>query len=82
MVTKYHDYVTIYIPLDCHGDITEFLDAIIPSLEIHIQIVACFRVNSFRSEICLIGHCHPSTIWKQKTISFLNNSLLIELSLA
>ena len=42
MVIKYSDYVTIYIPLDSHGDITELLDAILGSLEIHIQIVACF----------------------------------------
>ena len=42
MVTKYHAYVTIYIPLDSHGDITKFLDAIIVYFEIHIQIVACF----------------------------------------
>ena len=26
MVMKYHDYVTICIPLDSHGDITDFLD--------------------------------------------------------
>ena len=32
MVTKYRDYVTSYIPLDSHGDITEFLDVIIVSL--------------------------------------------------
>ena len=34
MVMKYRDYVTIYIALDSHGDITEFPDAIIVSLEI------------------------------------------------
>ena len=42
LVMKYRDYVTIYIPLDSHGDITEFLDAILVSLEIHAQIVAWF----------------------------------------
>ena len=58
---------------------TEFLDAIIVSLQIHIQIVACF--SSYRSEICLISHSHPSTIiiliLPRKTISFSNSSLLI-----
>ena len=53
---KYHDSVTITpIPLDSHGDMTEFLDAIIVSLEIDIHIVACL-VNSYRREICLIGN--------------------------
>ena len=42
MVMKYRDYVTIYIPLDSHGDITEFPDAKIVSLVIYTQIAACF----------------------------------------
>ena len=42
MFTKYRNYVTIYILLASQGDIIEFLDAIIDSLEIYIQMVACF----------------------------------------
>ena len=52
MVTKYRDDVTIYTPLDSHSDITEFLDAMIVFLEIHIQIVRVL-MNSYRSKICL-----------------------------
>ena len=37
-----------------------------------------FLVNSYHSDICLIGHLiSPSATWKRNTISFLKSSLLV-----
>ena len=68
MVIKHRDYVMIYIPLDSHGDITEFLDAIIVSLEIFIQVVAC--CSEFIPQWNLFWSFSFSTIWNKKLFLF------------